>query len=138
MASGNARVPLSGCLHGAAYHQGPLRVTQPAPTPTSIPTPSHPARYGINFRFSHPLTFIGQCSAGISPTLPLTAQGLGKRLCLMCWQFHLTLLSLISLASSLLSVAGYCLQPLHFLPFLQPPQAPTASLLLPLMPMQRR
>lgn len=67
-------------------------------------------------------TFIGQRS--LSGPLPLTVQALGNRVCLMCWQFHLTLLSLslILLASSLRSVANDCLQPPHFLLLLlQPP-----------------
>lgn len=47
------------------------------------------------------------------PSIPLTTQGLGNRLCLMCWQFHLTLLSFILLVPSLLSVASDCLESLH-------------------------
>lgn len=117
--------PQVACLHVAAYHQGPLRETQPTPSP------NHPAWYRINFPFSHPVAFIGQRSPGIapSPSIPLITQGLGNRLCLMCWQFHLTLLSLISLASSLSSVASDCLESLHFspsssiLPKLRPPDS---------------
>lgn len=56
-------------------------------------------------------TFVGQRS--LSSPQPLTVQALGNRVCLMCWQFHWTLpsLSLIVLASSVLTMASDCLSP---------------------------
>lgn len=102
--------PRVACLHVAPYHRGPLR-GEPA-----RPHPRPPSLVPDQFPPSHLVAFIGQrspCSLP-PPSIAPTTQGLAKRLCLMCWQFHLAPLSLISLASSLLTVASDCLQLLHF------------------------
>lgn len=93
--------PRVACLHVAAYHQGPLRETQPTSPPPCL-LPAIPLAEGSIFPSAIlRLSLVSGHQASPHP-IPLTAQGLGNRLCLMCWQFHLTLLSLISLASSLL------------------------------------
>lgn len=81
----------------AAYHRGPLRETPPSPLPTAT-------SLGTGSIFPSAIQRLavvsGHHASPPPPPPPLTAQRLGNRLCLMCWQFHLTLISRISLASS--------------------------------------
>lgn len=119
------RVPPSGlssrgCLSSRTIEGNP---THPHPQPPCLVPDQFSLQPSSGFHWSavtrHPS----------SPSIPLTTQGLGNQLCLMCWQFHLTLLSLISLASSLLLVACDCLPSLHFSTL--PPSSPGSGLLSP-------